>query len=42
MAYDVMVKSWGGILNESITIAAIVISIVRFGWAALDGDKIKP
>lgn len=41
LAYDVMVTSWGGILNESITIAAIVVSILRFGWTALDGDKIK-
>lgn len=41
LLYDILVKSWGGILNEGITIAAIVISIVRFGWAALDGDKIK-
>ncbi|WP_288935921.1 YgjV family protein [uncultured Acidaminococcus sp.] len=39
--YDVLVKSWGGVLNESITIVAIVVSIVRFGWSALDGDKIE-
>lgn len=42
LLYDGIIRSWGGILNESITIAAIVISIIRFGWAALDGDKISP
>lgn len=42
LLYDVIVRSWGGIMNESITIAAIVVSIIRFGWAALDGDKITP
>ena len=39
--YDVIVRSWGGVLNESITIAAIVLSIIRFGWTALDGDRIE-
>lgn len=41
LLYDILVKSWGGVLNESITIAAIVVSIIRFGWAALDGDRIE-
>lgn len=41
LAYDVLVRSWGGALNEVMTIAAIVVSIVRFGWKALDGDTIK-
>lgn len=41
LLYDGIVRSWGGILSESITIAAIVVSIIRFGWAALDGDKIS-
>lgn len=41
LIYDVLVKSWGGVLNESITIISIVISIMRFGWKALDGDTIK-
>ncbi len=41
LIYDVLVKSWGGVLNESITIIAIIVSIIRFGWTALDGDTIK-
>lgn len=41
LIYDALVKSWGGVLNEGITIASIVISIIRFGWKSLDGDKIQ-
>lgn len=41
LIYDVIIKSWGGVLNESITIISIVISIFRFGWKALDGDTIQ-
>lgn len=41
LVYDVLVKSWGGVLNEGITIASIVVSIIRFGWSALDGDTIE-
>lgn len=32
IAYDVLIGSWGGVLNESITILSILISIYRFGW----------
>lgn len=41
LTYDVVVRSWGGVLNESITILSIVISIARFGFKALDGDVIE-
>lgn len=41
LLYDGLVKSWGGVLNESIAIISIVISVMRFGWKALDGDKIE-
>ena len=41
LLYDILVMSWGGVLNESIAIISIVISVVRFGWKALDGDKIE-
>lgn len=41
LLYDVLVRLWGGVLNESITILSILISIVRFGWKSLDGDKIE-
>ena len=40
LTYDVIVGSWGGALNETVAILSIVISIVRFGWAALDGDQV--
>lgn len=40
LLYDVLVKSWGGVLNESILILSILISVGRFGWKSLDSDKI--
>ena len=40
LLYDLLVSSWGGVLNESVTIISIILSIIRFGWRALDGDKI--
>lgn len=41
LIYDALVNSWGGVLNECITIASIIISIIRFGWESLDGDAIE-
>lgn len=41
LLYDVLVRSWGGVLNESIAMLSIVISVMRFGWKALDGDRIE-
>lgn len=35
LIYAAFTGSWGGILNEVITIASILISIYRFGWKAL-------
>lgn len=35
--YDILVKSWGGVLNETITLLSIILSVVRFGWKEL-GD----
>lgn len=35
LAYDILIGSWGGVLNETITMASILISIYRFGWKAL-------
>ena len=40
LVYDVLVKSWGGVLNKSVSIISIVVSIIRFGWKALDGDAV--
>ena len=32
LVYDLLIRSWGGVLNESIVIISIIVSIVRFGW----------
>ena len=40
LIYDVIFRSWGGVINESITIISIIVSIMRFGLKALDGDKV--
>ena len=34
--YDIMVGSWAGILDEVVTEASMIISILRYGWKALD------
>ena len=34
--YDIMVGSWAGILDEIVTEASMIISILRYGWKALD------
>lgn len=39
LIYDVCVGSWGGVLNEAITILSVVISIFRFGWSALGASQ---
>ena len=32
LLYDLIVGSWGGFINESITLLSIIISIKRYGW----------
>ena len=32
LLYDILVHSWGGVLNETITLVSIIISVIRFGW----------
>ncbi len=32
LLYDALVGSWGGVLNETITLVSIIISVIRFGW----------
>ena len=32
LLYDVLIQSWGGVLNETITLVSIIISVIRFGW----------
>lgn len=35
LAYDVVIRSWGGVMNESIVLLSILVSILRFGWKNL-------
>ncbi|MBQ0004914.1 MAG: YgjV family protein [Clostridiales bacterium] len=37
--YDIIVGSWAGILDEVVTEASIIISIIRFGWKNLDREE---
>lgn len=37
LIYDILIRSWGGVLNETITLASIIISVIRFGWKEM-GD----
>ena len=34
--YDIIVGSWAGILDELVSEASMIISIVRYGWKNLD------
>ena len=36
LVYDSLVRSWGGLLAEAMTLASIIISICRFGWSGMD------
>lgn len=38
LLYDIIIKSWGGTLSESITLISIIISIIRFGWNNLSKE----
>lgn len=40
LLYDIFVKTWGGVISESMTIISIIVSIVRFGWNDLDDKKL--
>lgn len=35
LIYDFMIGSWGGMLNECITLCSIIVSIYRYGWKAM-------
>lgn len=39
LLYDLMIRSWGGVLSESITLLSIIVSIIRFGWANIDKQE---
>ena len=34
--YDILAGSWAGILDEAISEASMILSVIRFGWKALD------
>lgn len=34
--YDIIIGSWAGILDEIVTEASIILSIIRYGWKNLD------
>lgn len=36
-----VMQTLGCLTYESIAIISIVISVIRFGWKSLDGDKIE-
>jgi len=33
-----LIRSWGGVLTESITLMSIIVSVIRFGWKEM-GEK---
>ena len=37
--YDILVGSWAGILDEIVTEASMIISIIRYGWKNLDSAE---
>ena len=39
LVYDFLIRSWGGVLNETIVIASIIVSIKRFGWKNMGENK---
>ena len=36
IVYNILVGSWAGILDELVTEASMIISIIRYGWKNLD------
>lgn len=39
LLYDIFIRTWGGVISESMTIISIIVSIMRFGWNNLDDKK---
>lgn len=39
LIYDVLLGSIGGVINESITLCSILVSIYRYGWKALGENQ---
>lgn len=38
LIYDIFIGFWGGVVNETITLTSILVSVYRFGWKAM-GDS---
>ena len=36
IVYNIIVRSWAGILDEIVTISSILLSVYRYGWKNLD------
>lgn len=36
IAYDLIVGSWAGLLDEAVSELSMIVSILRYGWKALD------
>lgn len=41
ITYDTLVRSFAGVLDETLTLVAVIISIIKIGWNNLDKDKIS-
>ena len=41
IVYDIVVGSWAGILDEVVSMASMILSIVRYGWKNLDHQDAK-
>ena len=41
LLYDLLIGSWGGVLNELITLGSIVLSIYRYGWSAMKNNRFE-
>ena len=39
IVYDIIVGSWAGIIDEIVSEASMIISIVRYGWKNLDSTE---
>ena len=39
--YDFLNGAYGGVLNELVILASVVVSIVRFGWKGLDDPEFQ-
>ena len=41
LLYDLIEGAYGGVLNELVILASVVVSIARFGWKGLDDPDFK-